>query len=182
MVRIVDLKALLPQLMTEYTELNDVMTVETTELNRIETEHEIVVDNRYIPTCNEDGIVRFERIMSIVPNSNDTLEDRKFRCISKWSQSIPYNYKVLDEKLAMLCGEGMYDLSIDFDNYIVYIKLGVASKNQFKSVVELFDAIVPCNMEINASIKYNTHGLLSELTHEQLSAFTHDQLRNEVIN
>lgn len=182
MARIIDLKALLPQLMTEYTELDGIMTVETTELNRVEAEHEAVVNNRYITTCNENGVARFEHIMSIVPNSNDTLEDRQFRCISKWNQTIPYNYKVLDEKLAMLCGEGMYELIVDFENQRVFIKLALANKNQFQSVVDLVYSIVPCNMLVDISIMYNTYEVLSKLTHEQMSAYTHEQLRNNVID
>ena len=182
MARIIDLKALLPQLMTEYTELEGIMTVETTELNGVETEHEALVNNRYITTCNEDGVARFEHIMSIVPNSNDTLEDRQFRCISKWNQTIPYNYKVLDEKLAMLCGEDMYELIVDFANQRVFVKLALANENQFQSVVDLVNSIVPCNMLINVSIMYNSHEVLSKLTYEQLSAYTHEQLRNDVIN
>lgn len=182
MTRIIDLKALLPPLMTEYTELHGIMTVETTELNGVEVEHEALVNNRYIHTCNEDGVARFERIMSIVPNSNDTLEDRQFRCISKWNQTIPYNYKVLDEKLALLCGEDAYELIVDFANQKVFIKLALANKNQFQSVVDLVYSIVPCNMLIDIIIMYNTHDMLSELTYEQLSAYTHEQLRNNVIN
>ena len=182
MARIIDLKALLPQLMTEYTELEGIMTVESTELNNVEAEHEALVNNRYIHTCNEDGIKRFEHIMSIVPNSNDTLEDRQFRCISKWNQTIPYNYKVLDEKLALLCGEDMYKLIVDFENQRLIIKLALANKNQFQSVVDLVYSIVPCNLLIDISIMYNTHEVLSKLTHEQMSAYTHDQLRNNVID
>jgi hypothetical protein len=158
------------------------MTVESIELNGVEAEHEALVNNRYIHTCDEDGIVRFERIMSVVPNSNDTLEDRQFRCISKWNQTIPYNYKVLDEKLALLCGEGMYQLIVDFPNQRVFIKLALANKNQFQSVVDLVYSIVPCNMLIDISIMYNTYELLSKLTHEQMSAYTHEQLRNNVID
>ena len=182
MARIIDLKALLPQLMTEYIELEGIMNVETTELNGVETEHESLVNNRYIHTCNEDGITRFEHIMSIVPNSNDTLEDRQFRCITKWNQTIPYNYKVLDEKLALLCGEGMYQLIVDFANQSVTIKLALANENQFQSVVDLVNSIVPCNMLIEVRIMYNTHEMLSKLTHEQLSAFTYDQLRKNVFS
>lgn len=182
MARIIDLKALLPQLMTEYSELDSIMTVETTELNIVEAEHEALVNNRYIHTCDEDGVARFERIMSIVPNSNDTLEDRKFRCKSKWNQTIPYNYKVLDEKLTMLCGEDAYNLTVDFTNQKVVIKLALANENQFQSVVDLVYSIVPCNMLIDVSIMYNTHEVLSKLTHEQMSAYTYDQLRKNVIN
>lgn len=182
MARIIDLKALLPQLMTEYTELDGIMSVETIELNSVEAEHESLVNNRYIHTCNEDGVARFEHVLSIVPNSNDTLEDRRFRCISKWNQTIPYNYKVLDEKLALLCGEGMYQLIVDFANQSVIIKLALANENQFQSVVDLVYSIVPCNMLINVSIMYNTHEVLSKLTHEQMSAYTYDQLRKNVMS
>ena len=179
MARIIDLKSLLPQLMTEYTELDGIMTVETTELNGVEVEHEALVNNRYIHTCNEDGVARFEHIMSIIPNSNDTLVDRQFRCISKWNQTIPYNYKVLDEKLALLCGEGAYELIVDFTNQSVHIKLALVNENQFQSVVDLVNSIVPCNMLINVNIMYNTHEVLSKLTHERMSAYTHAQLRSQ---
>ena len=35
-----------------------------------------MIDNRYITSCDEEGIARFEKILGVTPKSDDTLEDR----------------------------------------------------------------------------------------------------------
>ena len=103
--RYINLKELLPLYLQEYKELAEIMDTETPEFRLLESRHNQLVNNRYISTCDENGIARFEEILRITPKSDDTLEDRIFRCLTKWNVCLPYNYAFLVKKLKELCGD-----------------------------------------------------------------------------
>ena len=141
--RYINLKELLPLYLQAYKELAAPMDAETPEFQIIEAEHNRIIANRYIVTCDEEGIVRYEQLMGIQPKADDTLEDRIFRCITKWNVCLPYNYAFLDQKLRELCG-AEYTLDLDIAGQTVTVKVGLAQKNQYDVVAEMLEEIVPC--------------------------------------
>lgn len=134
--RYINLKELLPLYLQAYKELAAPMDAETPEFQIIEAEHNRIIANRYIVTCDEEGIVRYEQLMGIQPKADDTLEDRIFRCITKWNVCLPYNYAFLDQKLRELCG-AEYTLDLDIAGQTVTVKVGLAQKNQYDVVAEM---------------------------------------------
>ena len=128
-------------------------------------------------TCDEEGIVRYEQLMGIQPKADDTLEDRIFRCITKWNVCLPYNYAFLDQKLRELCG-AEYTLDLDIAGQTVTVKVGLAQKNQYDVVAEMLEEIVPCNLQLNLSLLYNQYQALKPYPHIILAQFTHWELRN----
>lgn len=174
--RTIDIKEYVPPYIMDYVEFKKVMEAENPELQAIESTHVQVIDNRYITTCDIDGIARFESILGITPLADDTLENRQFRVLSRWNASIPYNFQFLNDKLKTLCGDG-YTILIDFDLQTIVVKLGLDNKNNFNSVIEILEQIVPCNMITNVILLFNTHDTLAAYTHDQLSVHTHDYLK-----
>lgn len=178
MNRVIELNTLLPPYLRVYKDLNAIMDAETSELQRVENEHAKIVDNRYIDTCNEDGIKRFETLMNITPSTEDTLDTRKARCKSIWNRTIPYNYQVLENKLKMLCGETGYQLRIDFDSQTITIAIDIVDAVKYQDVVNIVTDITPCNMILNISQLFNNEVYLSQFPHFILMQFTHEELRN----
>lgn len=178
--RYINLKELLPLYLQEYSELAEIMNTETLEFRLLESRHNRMIDNRYIISCDEEGISRFEKILSVTPKSNDTLEDRIFRCLTKWNVCLPYNYAFLERKLRELCGTE-YTIDFDVPGQTMIVKIGIAQKNQYDSVVDILEEIVPCQIVLDISLLYNQHLTLAKFTHAQLAKFTHTQLRNEVL-
>ena len=146
--RYIDLKELLPLYLQEYSELAEIMDTETPEFRLLESRHNRMIDNRYIISCDEEGIARFEKILGMTPKSDDTLEDRIFRCLTKWNVCLPYNYAFLERKLKELCGTE-YAIDFDIPGQTMIVKIGIAQKNQYDSVVDILDEIVPCNILLN---------------------------------
>lgn len=175
--RYINLKELLPLYLQAYKELAAPMDAETPEFQIIEAEHNRIIANRYIVTCDEEGIVRYEQLMGIQPKADDTLEDRIFRCITKWNVCLPYNYAFLDQKLRELCG-AEYTLDLDIAGQTVTVKVGLAQKNQYDVVAEMLEEIVPCNLQLNLSLLYNQYRTLKPYPHIILAQFTHWELRN----
>lgn len=62
--RYINLKELLPLYLQAYKELAAPMDAETPEFQIIEAEHNRIIANRYIVTCDEEGIRQQSRIRS----------------------------------------------------------------------------------------------------------------------
>lgn len=178
--RYINLKELLPLYLQEYKELAEIMDTETPEFRLLENRHNSLVNNRYISTCDENGIARYEEILGITPKSDDTLEDRIFRCLTKWNVCIPYNYAFLEKKLKELCGDE-YSMHLDFSGQTLTVRVGLVRKNQYDVVSDMLEEIVPCELALDISLLYNQHLTLAKFTHAQLAKYTHTQLRNEVL-
>ena len=172
---------LLPPYLRPYSEMKAIMHTEGSEIETINNTHNQLVDNRYITTCDETGIEHFEKLLNVTPLSNDTLDDRKMRCIARWNQVLPYNYTVLVNKLAALCGKDGFSLEMDFAAQSLVVKLALGVKNQFAIAKNVIDEMVPCNIITDISVMFNTHEVLSAYTHEQLATRTYEQMREEVL-
>lgn len=83
----------LPRYLQEYREIKEIMSTENPEIEYLYKEIDITMDNQFIHTCNEKGIERFEKLLKIIPNSDDNLPGRISRVLSRWNDSIPYTYK-----------------------------------------------------------------------------------------
>ena len=162
--RYINLKELLPLYLQEYSELAEIMDTETPEFRLLESKHNRMIDNRYITSCDEEGIARFEKILGVTPKSDDTLEDRIFRCLTKWNVCLPYNYAFLERKLKELCGTE-YAIDFDIPGQTMIVKIGIAQKNQYDSVVDILDEIVPCNILLNTELLYNQYKTLKPYPH-----------------
>ena len=178
MIREVELKSYLPDFLQGYKELHEAMQAQNPELEDL---IEVTRDNLFIISCNEQGIEKFERMLGIKALDEDTLDNRKFRILSKWNNAIPYTTKILHQKLETLCGKDGYELEILPEQYIVTVRVALKSKRNYEMVRNMLDEAIPANMMIDLSLLYNKHELLEQYTHGQLSMYTYKQLRNEVL-
>lgn len=121
-------------------------------------------------------------MLGIQPFTDDTLETRRFRILTRWNEKLPYTYRVLIERLNSLCGVDGYELELQPNLYSISIKLELTQKRMFNDVQDLTRRMIPANMVLVVTLRYNQHFTLSRYTHGQLSAYKHEQLRNEVLN
>jgi hypothetical protein len=171
----------LPEVIAAIREFKAIATAEDPELTDLWAEIENAFNDQYVVDATVNGVKRYESILKIVPKATETLEDRKFRILAKYNEQLPYTYRALVERLNTLCGEAGYSLEVDIPGYTVTVRVELIVKNQFDAVDDLLENIVPMNMVIDLSLRYNQNSTLSAFTNGQLSIYTHGQLRNEVI-
>ncbi len=181
MIREVELVSYLPDTLQAYWELRESLKAQNPEIQELEDLTEVMKDNLFILRCNEQGIGRFEKMLGMRPLDSDTLENRRFRVLSLWNNTIPYTIPVLQNKLETICGKGGYSLTILSEQYTVVVRVALKNKRNIEMVKDMLDGVVPANMVIDLSLLYNRHKALGEHTHVQLSARTYGQLRNEVL-
>ena len=172
----------LPYVVRDYAEFKGISEAEQPEFESAWGSSDDLLNNQFISTAGNLGLSRWEKILGITPKGTDTLEDRRFRILTRLNEELPYTLPQLRKILETLCGSGNYSAEVMEGTYQLIVKIGLAAKNNFSDVESLLDRVVPQNLIVTLLQLYNTHAELGRFTHAQLAAYTHDQMRNEVMN
>lgn len=170
-----------PDILRDVKEFAELASTENLELGAVWQATSDLLDDQFIQTATQQGIARREKMMKITPYANDSLNDRRFRVLAHWNDKLPYTYRVLQNKLNQLCGEGHYTMTLNHGVYSLNIKLELTRRRMFDEVAKLSWQIVPANILITVELRYNQHIDFYCKTHGQLRPYMHNQLRNEVI-
>ncbi len=182
MNREIDLMDYIPEYLKEYKELEKTLKAQQPEIKKLAETVERLKNNQFITTADEEGIRKFETMLEVTALDNDTLENRKFRVLSRWNNTIPYTASVLRKRLENLCGKDGYQLEILHLESKVKVRVALTNKKNYGMVEEMLQEVIPANIWIDLSLLYNQHKTLSKFTHRQLAAYTQKEVRNEVLN
>jgi hypothetical protein len=177
----INLLEYLPGVLREIKEFKALATAENPETIKLWEELENVLDDQFVNESTLNGVKRWEIILGIKALDTDTLDERRFRILSRLNEQLPYTYRNLEDQLSVLCGKDGYKLIIDPNAYALTVKVALTAKKKFSEVGNLLDRVVPCNIVISLLIMYNQHKTLKQFTYKQLSKYTHKQLREDVI-
>ena len=95
MTKTVDLVSYLPPFMADFKEISVTLEAENPEFVLVWNAADRVLQNEFIESADEYGISRFEKILNILPSTEDTLESRRARVQARWFNTIPYTMKSL---------------------------------------------------------------------------------------
>lgn len=171
----------IPQVLKDVREYKNVMEVEQPEIINLWNELENALKDNFINDATQNGVLRLEKILKIVPKASDTLDIRKFRILARFNEQLPYTFRTLQERLTTLCGKDGYTLELKNDIYTLKVRIELIVKGQYDAVDNLLRRITPANLIIDLDLRYNQHLTLAKFTHAQLAAYTHKQLKEEVI-
>ena len=133
--------------------------------------------------ADEIGISKLESVFGITPKDTDSLDIRRARIIARINAALPpYTEKSLRQRLTAICGEDAYTLLVDSENLKIYIGIQLKAKSLYPDVIKMLEYILPANLEVNATLIWNTHEMLKRYTHQELKARTHFGWKGEVIN
>lgn len=175
------LKEYLPSILLKTYEFPLLCETEQQEIDIFSNSIQDVFNCQFVSLATLRGIERYESIFKITPYDTDTLQDRRFRVLSKINAQLPFTIRMLKNQLTTLCGQDGFSLEINHNAYKLNVKVALTAKRNVDSIKELLKNILPANIEYSCSLLYNQNQTLSNFTHEQLSKFTHAQLRDEVI-
>lgn len=160
--RDVDLIKYLPPFIAEYKDIKNIMHTEDPEFRFLLERLERIKNNQFIDDCDEKGIERFEKLLKIKPQKNDTLESRKLRISVKWNDIQPYTWKMFLKKMHSLYGD-KFVVQEDFKHYKLSIITHFEAYGQLKEVEQIIFDIMPANIDtnikntLNYSIKTNVN-------------------------
>lgn len=140
-----------------------------------------VLKDQFLDELTLTGLKRWEKIMKITPKASETLEDRRFRIITRYLNKLPYTMTSLRSTLNTLCGQNGYKIEYDNLTYTLKIRLELSVKHQLNEVVRTLKYIIPTNIVQDISLLYNQNSVISKFTHAQLSKYTYTQLREDFL-
>ena len=156
-------------------------TAEMQEIYRVESIEMQALWNTMVEIFREQFIMTAETILDIVPEVDDTIDDRRFNILLALAGQRPYTEIKLRELLNGICGEGNYRIVEDYKNYNVHFKVSLGVKKQRDAVTKLLRDLIPMNLIYDVDLLYNRHIDLARYTHKELAQFTHFVLNQEVL-
>lgn len=151
MIREVDLVSYLPSFMKSYKESVAALEAENPEFSIAWNAVDRILYNHFISTADAYGIGRYEKMLGIIPLSEDSIEVRRQRCQSKWVSRIPCTIRVLLEKLSALCGDDGFSVSYDFvTGYTLNIGTGFEDHGPVETLDYILDSLIPENIFLSA--------------------------------
>ena len=172
----------LPHVVREYAEFQGIMAGQQPEFELAWQAVEELTRDQFLMTAGAAGLSRWEKILQIKPRATDTLEERRFRVLSRLNEALPFTLPRLKELLRTLCGEGNFSAEIEAGTYELIVKVALVAKSNFHDVATLLERIAPQNLVVRLTQLYNSYAELAPFTHAQLAAYCHDDLRNEVFS
>lgn len=171
----------LPPILLKTYEFPLLCETEQPEIERLHDAADAVLDAQFLSTAGEYAIQRYEKIFGVVPQDTDTLDERRFKVLTRINTQLPFSVRRLRQQLATLCGENGYKLEVGGGRYTLTVKVALTAKRNQQAVEELLADIVPANMVCTTSLLYNQHADLARFTHAQLALLTHFEIREEVL-
>lgn len=176
-----DLSNYQPEFVKDFKEFSKIAETENGAFNSLWQCFSDVLENTCFQTLNEDGIKRWEEILSLTVKSSYTYSDRKMNIIAKINRVVPFTFKKLLEILDNLCGKGSYEVVLSYEEYSLSVFLELTEKNKFDIVKSTISEIIPANILLEVFLRYNTHKDLKAFTNGQLSGKTHINLKEEYL-
>ena len=171
----------LPPILLKTYEFPLLCETEQLEIDRLHDAADAVLDAQFLSTAGEYAIQRYEKIFGVVPQDTDTLDERRFKVLTRINTQLPFSVRRLRQQLATLCGADGYKLEVRGGKYTLTVKVALTAKRNQQAVEELLADIVPANMVCTTSLLYNQHADLTRFTHAQLALLTHFEIREEVL-
>ncbi len=169
----------LPKFLQEIEEIKTIMEISEPEVKQIYVEIENILKDLFVLDATENGVIHYEKILSIFPKFTDSLEKRKNDILAIYNRVLPFTYKTLIQKLNSMCGEENYIIDLDYDNFSLYIKLNLEKKDVYQSVRNMLEDIVPVNIFIKFVLDYNTWGKISKFRWKDIEVDTWEEIKEK---
>ena len=170
-----------PEYLRELREFRALAGAEEPELTAAGAALRRAPDDFYTATLTDAGCARWERLLGLPVVHGGDLAQRRFRIMTRMNEQRPFTLARLGEMLRGLCGEEGFTLALDGADFLLTVRLALTARQMLSDAAALLDRVVPVNLTVDLSLRYNQHQTLLGRTHAALAAYTHDQLRNEVL-
>lgn len=176
----------LPPFLAEYREYRRLFSAVQGEIsendNSILEQTEIALNNTFLALTNEAGIRHWERMLSIVPSVEATLEDRREVIRMKLVGERPYTFRKLKEMLDKLLGADSYQMYMS-GPYEITVLVELTSRFQYAAAVDLIRRIIPANIGCNISLRWMQHkDYNGRYRHNEMTPYTHSGLKEGITN
>ena len=159
----------LPPWYREVLDYQQICQTETAQFEALAAEITGVADNFFFQTMGLSGVEMWEQIFPIVPNpQTEDLEFRRYRVLNRISTKPPYTLGFLYQKLDELIGPGLWEVTVDYPNYTLYIESSAQNQNYANEVAFTINQIKPAHI-VYVNTPFIQSGLLLSEQIERLN-------------
>ena len=106
-----------------------------------------VADNFFLQTMDLETVQMWEGIFRIVANpATESLQFRRDRIINRISMRPPFTLRFLYQKLDELIGPGLWNVTVDYPNYALYIESNVDGQGYSRELIYTINHIKPAHI------------------------------------
>lgn len=151
--RIVDLKSYVPDFLKRLNEYNAILDAEQPEFEELVDDTSDMLDDCFMSTAKEEGLIKYEAIMGLVPDPGDSVEIRR-RKITAFAMNVAFTLKSLKEKIQILQGGEEVEITQDESDPLLYhIVLGVAYEKLIDVLNSSIRDMLPANIDFTLKSK-----------------------------
>lgn len=159
----------LPPWYREVLDYQQMCQTETAQFEALAQEITGVAENFFFQTMGLDGIEMWEQIFHIVPNpQTEDLEFRRYRVLNRITTKPPFTLGFLYQKLDELIGPGLWEVTVDYPNYTLYIESSAQNQNYAQEVAFTINQIKPAHI-VYVNTPFIQSGLLLSEQIERLN-------------
>ena len=140
----------LPTVLQEVKELKIVAELENPTLVEEWQKVQNVLDNQFIFSADEEGIARQEKMLGILKQSTDTLESRRLRIATYYTNEIPYTKNTIARMLDAQLGDDKYSLDINQREKKLTVEIDLEYENIVEITEDLLDRTTPQTYELTS--------------------------------
>lgn len=153
----------LPPWYREVLDYQQICQTETAQFEALAQEITGVAENFFFQTMGLSGVEMWEQIFHIVPNpQTEDLEFRRYRVLNRITTKPPYTLGFLYQKLDELIGPRLWEVTVDYPNYTLYIESSAQNQNYATEVAFTINRIKPAHIVYVNTPFIQTGILLSE--------------------
>lgn len=169
----------LPEFMQDIKEMQMIMNPNDKNIDKMHRNIDIILDNMFVKYATLSGIEQYESMLNIYPNITDSICDRKDRILAIYNEVLPFTEHTLINILNFLCGKDGYIYEISYTK--LYLKIFIKlKKKQFENDIRnIVERIVPMNIFLSVSIKYNIWNDLRSISWTDASTYIWDNIKEE---
>lgn len=146
----------LPEVLREIDDFKALTDAEVPEMDVLSDAIQSYMDDQFVMTASVNGIRRREKILKIQADpSTEPLEFRRRRIINRQSTKPPFTIRWLQEQLDRLIGPGMAVVSVDVQQFILYVTTNIENANLFKEVQYTVRSVKPANLVYQQNTSLN---------------------------
>ena len=139
--------ALLPPWYREVLDYQELCQTETAQFEALAQEITGVADDFFFQTMDEGAVEKWEQIFHIAADpSSEDLDFRRYRVLNRISTRPPYTLGFLYQKLDELIGPGLWEVTVDYPNYTLYIESSAQNQNYATEVAFTIGRIKPAHI------------------------------------
>ena len=140
-------KSFVPTVYDRVVEIDELMNAEESMMDLARREMYSAFANTFVLTADELGVIMFEKMLSIVPNTQtEDLEFRRQRIINRLSMSPPFTFTFLKHRLDEIIGVNAWKAYVDQYSYTLYVESSAINQSWYSEAEFTINQVKPCNL------------------------------------